>query len=130
MIFYLLPTAFSNTPQEFNASIYFPLLILFPLSITYAILRYRLLDVDRLLANVLTYILTTGVALMVFYGLVTALSLVIRQTIRPDNPLLVALYLLALVLGLTPCGGLFSVSLTGSSTVPGRLPPRVERSFE
>ena len=102
MIFYLLPTAFSNTPQEFNASIYFPLLILFPLSITYAILRYRLLDVDRLLANVLTYILTTGVALLVFYGLVTALSLVIRQTIRADNPLLVALYLLALVLGLTP----------------------------
>ena len=102
MIFYLLPTALSNTPQEFQASIYFPLLILLPLSITYAILRYRLLDVDRLLANVLTYTLTTGVALLVFYGLVTLLSLLIRQTVRPDNPLLVALYLLALVLGLSP----------------------------
>jgi PAS domain S-box-containing protein len=102
MIFYLLPTAFSNTPQEFYASIYFPLLILFPLSITYAILRYRLLDVDRLLGNALTYILTTGVALAAFYGLVTALSLLIRQTVRPDNPLLIALYLLALVLALSP----------------------------
>jgi PAS domain S-box-containing protein len=102
MVFYLLPTAFSNTPQEFNASIYFPLLILFPLSITYAILRYRLLDVDRLLGNVLTYTLTTGVVLLVFYGLVTALSLLIRQAVRPDNPLLIALYLLALVLGLSP----------------------------
>ena len=102
MIFYLLPTAFSRTPQEFNASIYFPLLILLPLSITYAILRYRLLDVDRVLANILTYMLTTGVTLAVFYGLVTLLSLAIRQTIRPDNPLLIALYLLALVLGLSP----------------------------
>ena len=102
VIFYLLPTAFSSTAQEFRASIYFPLLILFPLSITYAILRYRLLDVDRLLANILTYTLTTGVTLAVFYGLVTLLSLAIRQTVRSDNPLLMALYLLALVLGLSP----------------------------
>ena len=102
MIFYLLPTAFSNSPQEFYASIYFPLLIIFPLSITYAILRYRLLDVDRLLSNVFTYTLTTAVALTLFYGLITVLSLAIRQTVRPDNPLLIALYLLALVLGLSP----------------------------
>jgi adenylate cyclase len=102
VIFYLLPTAFSSSPQEFQASIYFPLLILFPLSITYAILRYRLLDVDRILANILTYTLTTGLALVVFYGLVTLLSLAIRQTVRPDNPLLIALYLLALVVGLSP----------------------------
>ncbi|HVM72235.1 MAG TPA: adenylate/guanylate cyclase domain-containing protein [Anaerolineales bacterium] len=102
MIFYLLPTAFSNSPQEFYASVYFPLLIIFPLSITYAILRYRLLDVDRLLAKVMTYVVTTTVALLVFYGLITALSLLIRQSIHPDNPLLIALYLLALVLGLSP----------------------------
>jgi PAS domain S-box-containing protein len=102
MFFYLLPTAFSSSAQGFRASIYFPLLILFPLSITYAILRYRLLDVDRVLANILTYTLTTGLTLAVFYGLVTLISLAIRQAFRPDNPLLMALYLLALVLGLTP----------------------------
>jgi PAS domain S-box-containing protein len=102
MIFYLLPTALSSTAQEFRASIYFPLLILLPLSITYAILRYRLLDVDRFLANVLTYTLMTGVVLLVFYGLLTLLSMIIRQTVRPDNPLVVALYLLILVLGLSP----------------------------
>jgi PAS domain S-box-containing protein len=102
MVLYFLPTAFTSTPQEFKASIYFPLLILLPLSIAYAILRYRLLDVDRFLANVLNYILMTGVVLLVFYSLVTLLSLIIRQTIRPDNPVVIALYLLALVLGLTP----------------------------
>ncbi len=102
MLFYLLPTAFSSAAQQFRASVYFPLLILFPLSITYAILRYRLLDVDRLLANILTYTLVTGVVLLVFYGLVTLISLLVRQAVRPDNPFLLALYLLLLVLGLSP----------------------------
>ncbi len=102
LIFYLLPTALSSNAQEFRASIYFPLLILLPLSITYAILRYRLLDVDRLLANVVTYTLITGVVLLVFYGLVTLISLLIRRTVNADNPVVIALYLLALVLGLTP----------------------------
>ncbi|HTX92123.1 MAG TPA: adenylate/guanylate cyclase domain-containing protein [Anaerolineales bacterium] len=102
MIFYLLPTALSSSPQEFQASIYFPLLILLPLSITYAILRYRLLDVDRVLANVLTYTLTTGIVLAVFLGLMALISFVIQQEVHADNPVLIAIYLLALVLGLSP----------------------------
>lgn len=102
LIFYLLPTVLSTSAQQFKASIYFPLLILLPLSITYAILRYRLLDVDRLLANLLTYTAMTGIVFLVFYGLVTLLSIIVSNTIRPDNPLVIAIYLLVLVLGLTP----------------------------
>ncbi|MBN2387039.1 MAG: PAS domain-containing protein [Anaerolineales bacterium] len=102
MVFFLLPTAFSSTPAEFRTAIYFPLLILLPLSITYAILRYRLLDVDRFLGKVLTYTMTTGAALLAFYGLVTALSLALQRSIPTDDPLLIALYLLLLVLGLMP----------------------------
>ena len=102
LVFYLLPTVLSSSAQEFRASIYFPLLIILPLSITYAILRYRLLDVDRLLANVLTYATTTGLVLVVFYGLIMLLSMVIRQVVEPNNPILIAMYLLALVLGLSP----------------------------
>jgi len=101
MIFYLLPTAFGVT-QEFRASLYFPLLILLPLSVTYAILRYRLLDVDRLFSRALTYTLTTMIALAAFYGLLTGISLLIRQTIEASNPIIIALYLLALVLGFMP----------------------------
>ena len=103
MIFYLIPTAFSSSAsQQFQAAIYFPLLILLPLSITYAILRYRLLDVDRILANVLTYTLTTAGALAVFYALMLLLSVFVQQRIRADNPLLIAVFLLLLVLGLSP----------------------------
>jgi len=101
MVFYLLPTAFGMT-QEFRASIYFPLLILLPLSVTYAILRYRLLDVDRLFSRALTYTLTTVVALVAFYGLLAGISLLIRQTVEASNPLVIAIYLLALVLGFMP----------------------------
>ncbi len=101
MFFYLLPTALGQ-PQEFHSSIYFPLMILLPFSITYAILRYRLLDLDRVLANVLAYVLTTGAAVMVFFGLVTVISLVINRAVQSDNPFLVALYLLLLVIGLLP----------------------------
>lgn len=101
MLFYLLPTAL-GAPQEFRASIYFPLLIILPLSITYAILRYRLLDVDRVLAKVLAYTVTTAAAVAIFFGLVTFLSVFINQTVQPDNPLLIAIYLLILVVGLSP----------------------------
>ncbi len=101
MLFYLLPTAL-GTPQEFRSSIYFPLLIVLPLSVTYAILRYRLLDVDRVFARVLSYAVTTGVAVAVFFGLLTLLSLVLQQTVQANDPMLVAIYLLALVVGLSP----------------------------
>ncbi|MEZ0395471.1 MAG: adenylate/guanylate cyclase domain-containing protein [Anaerolineales bacterium] len=102
MIFYLLPTAFSTSPQEFRSAIYFPLLILLPLSITYAILRYRLLDVDRVLGKALIYALTTAAALAAFYGLLNVFSYALRRTITADNPWLIALYLLLLVFGLMP----------------------------
>jgi PAS domain S-box-containing protein len=101
MLFYLLPTALGS-PQVFRASIYFPLLIILPLSITYAVLRFRLLDVDRVLANILAYTITTSVAVAVFFGLVMLLSLLVNRTIQPDNPLLIAIYLLVLVIGLSP----------------------------
>ena len=102
MIFYLIPTALSSQPPAFNAALYFPLLILLPLTVTYAILRYRLLDVDRILSQALTYTLMTAVALAIFYALLTLISFALQGAVRPDNPLLIALYLLLLVLGLSP----------------------------
>ncbi len=53
---YIAPLAFGIfTP--FYAWLIFPALIVFPLSITYAILRYRLLDVDRFFSRALAYLL-------------------------------------------------------------------------
>jgi len=102
LVLYLIPTALSVTPAVFRASIYFPLLVLLPLSVTYAILRYRLLDVDRFFSRALSYTLTMMLAFATFYGLLGLISLVIRDTIKPDDPMVVAIYLLALVAGLMP----------------------------
>jgi PAS domain S-box-containing protein len=102
MIFYLIPSAMSGQPPAFNAALYFPLLVLLPLTVTYAIVRYRLLDVDRILSKALTYTLVTALALAVFYLLMTLLTFALRWQVGADNSLLVAIYLLLLVLGLSP----------------------------
>ncbi len=87
---------------EFRAWIFFPPMILMPLSITYAVLRYRLLDVDRILSRLLAYLLTTAVALGAFYGLIALLSLLLQNMVHANDPLVIAGYLLLLAAGLMP----------------------------
>ena len=100
-LFYITPLAFGVfTP--FHAWLIFPALIIFPLSITYAILRYRLLDVDRFFSRALSYLLTLGLALAAFYGLLVLFSIFVEATLRASDPLVIAAYLLVLVVGLNP----------------------------
>jgi PAS domain S-box-containing protein len=87
---------------EFRAWLYFPPLVLFPLSISYAILRYRLLDVDAFLVRLLTYALMTVVVIAAFYALLAILSFVFEDAIRSNNPVVIAVFLFILVIGLTP----------------------------
>ena len=102
LMLYLLPIGFQGAVPEFRAELLFPPLILLPLSVTYAILRYRLLDVDRWLSRALTYVLTTGAALMIFFLLLTAASYIFQQTVQANDPFIVAGYLLVLVIGFQP----------------------------
>lgn len=102
LLLYLLPSTFGGQVPEFRSALYFPPLIFLPLSVTYAIVRYRLLDVDRILSRVLTYLITTAVVLGIFYALAAGLSFVVQRTVQPNDPMLIATYLLVLVLGLTP----------------------------
>jgi PAS domain S-box-containing protein len=103
-LYYIAPLAFGIF-TEFYAWLIFPALVIFPLSITYAILRYRLLDVDRFFSRALAYVLAVGAAFLVFYGLLTLLSLLLEQTVRASDPLVIAGYLLLLVIGFNPLRG-------------------------
>ena len=87
---------------EFRAWVFIPPMIIMPLSITYAILRYRLLDVDRILSRLLAYLLTMGVALGAFYGLIALLTLLMQDVMHATDPLVIAGYLLLLAVGLMP----------------------------
>ncbi len=104
-LYYIAPLAFGVFTQFF-AWLIFPALIIFPLSITYAIIRYRLLDVDRFFSGALTYLLTLSVALAAFYALLALLSLSLQRVIRATDPLIIAAYMLLLVIGLNPVRGL------------------------
>ena len=92
----------SGQATQFRASIFFPPMIIMPLSITYAILRFRLLDVDRILSRLLAYLLTTAVALGAFYGLIALLSVLLQDAMKATDPLVIAVYLLLLAAVLIP----------------------------
>ena len=102
LILYLIPVVFGPGIPEFQGAFFFPMLVFLPLSVTYAIVRYRLLDVDRIFSRALTYLLTMGVALGTFYGLIALISYLIEQSIRADNPLVIGLFLVILAVGLIP----------------------------
>ena len=56
------------------------LLLLIPLSIGFAILRYRLYDLDRIVSRTVSYAAVSGVLIATYVGLVTGVSRLI-----PDN---------------------------------------------
>jgi signal transduction histidine kinase len=81
--------------------VFFPL-ALFPASITYAILRYRLLNLDLVLNHSLVYL---GLTLLVTGAYFTAVSLVgwlFQTSAAADDPILLALFVLALLFFLGP----------------------------
>ncbi|MBI5935227.1 MAG: PAS domain S-box protein [Chloroflexi bacterium] len=99
---YLIPIVFSSSIPEFQGGFFFPMLVFLPLSVTYAIVRYRLLDVDRIFSRALAYLLTMGIALGTFYGLIALISYLIEESIGADNPLVIGLFLVILAVGLIP----------------------------
>ncbi|MEW6404149.1 MAG: adenylate/guanylate cyclase domain-containing protein [Chloroflexota bacterium] len=96
---------------QFHAWLYFPPLVLFPLSVSYAILRYRLLDVDAVLVRVLTYVLMTVVVIVTFYALLAALAFIFGGAIAANNPLVIAAYLFILGVGLTPLRNIIQTAI-------------------
>jgi len=92
----------SGHATAFRALVVFPPMLIMPLSITYAILRFRLLDVDRILSRLLTYLLTMAVALGAFYGLIALLSVLLQSAMQATDPLVIALFLLLLTTFLIP----------------------------
>ncbi|GAB4495449.1 MAG: hypothetical protein OHK0052_02950 [Anaerolineales bacterium] len=98
---YFLPIAFGFVPV-FRPILYLPTLVLLPISVGYAILRYRLMDVDRWLGDALVYTLTTAGGLALFYVFLALASLIIQSQVNVTDPLFVALFLVLMVLALNP----------------------------
>jgi hypothetical protein len=72
------------------------LLLLFPLSIGFAILRSRLLDIDMLINRTLVYGPLTVILMVVYVGLVIGLQALLRGIISHDNSVAIVISTLAI----------------------------------
>jgi signal transduction histidine kinase len=76
--------------------------VVFPVAVTYALLRYRLLEVDTAMKQVLAYAGVGALAILAYGLIVTGLSLLTGTALRATDPLLLGLYVFAFTLALAP----------------------------
>lgn len=85
----------------FSPFLLFPLAF-FPISVAYAILRYRLLNTDYIFSRAVLYALLTILAVSGYALLVSGLSLILGDRITANNPLVIGLMVFILALSLNP----------------------------
>jgi hypothetical protein len=88
-LLYFLPTVSGPEPAHFMPLVCFPTLVVFPLSVAYSIIRYRVAELARFLNRQVAYGLTTTAAVVVYLGLLAVLSALAGQRVVADDPLLV-----------------------------------------
>ena len=93
---WILSTSYSGGTLTFVI----PWLALFPLSIAYAILRYRLFDINLVVSRGVVYALLSVTVVGAYFLLLYLVSLVFGVTLQANDPLLlgVCVFLLALLL--------------------------------
>jgi len=85
-------------PQVF----FIPMLVVYPLSIGYTIIRYRLLDVDVVLRRGLTYTLMAVLFVGAFALVVVALTSTLGITLGLNNPILMAVFIVVIIIVFDP----------------------------
>jgi len=86
---------------QFSPYLFFPV-ILFPLTIGYTILRYRLVRTDMLIRQGLVYSILTVFAVIGYASLVSGFSLVFKEAMPVNNPLVIGGMIFVLAIGLDP----------------------------
>ena len=92
----------ANHPEvSFSPYLLLPLAI-FPMAVAYAILRYRLLNTDFMLSRIVIYALLTAIAVGGYALIVSGLSLIFADTLKPASPLITGLVVFILAILLNP----------------------------
>ncbi|MCC7361017.1 MAG: GAF domain-containing protein [Anaerolineales bacterium] len=102
LILWSLQPLFVADTRPLNAALDLPLLVIFPVAVAYALVRYRLLDTDYVTTQLLIY---AGVAVLALTGyglLLLGLSLLLGTALPANNPLLLAALVFALVAVFNP----------------------------
>jgi signal transduction histidine kinase len=77
-------------------------LVVFPVAIAYATLRYRLLDLDIVFNRSVVYVLLTLLITLVYFAIVSLLGVLFQDTFLFRSPLILALFVIILVIFLEP----------------------------
>ncbi len=105
----------AGLPTNVVPWIYLLPLIVFPLAIAYAIMRYGALDIDRVVSRSVGYMVLTGSVVGIYFLLINGLGLALHSTVRADSPWIVAGFILVIAVVLDP--------------LRARLQERVDRFF-
>ena len=94
-------TSFVRIPSDFNILYALPM-VFFPLSIAYAIIRYRLLDMDRIVRQGIVYLLLTGLVALLTVVLMNVTGFLLGSAISPSSPIAIAILTTSLVVLFNP----------------------------
>lgn len=87
--------ALFNPTTPFDPLVYLPSLVLFPVSIAIAMVRYNLLNIDRFITGGLTYIIMGSAAALLYFGLLAGLSVLLQTQISlVNNPVALIVFVL------------------------------------
>lgn len=95
--------ASSGAPLTWSAiiTILIPMVV-FPITLSYAMLRYRLLDLDLVFNNSVAYTLLTLLVTVVYFLIVSVLGALLQDYFLFRNPLVLAIFVVILVISLEP----------------------------
>lgn len=103
---YAYPPSAPSAERVVRVLVATPVILLFsslvPVSVAFAILRYRLFDIDRLINRALVYGLLTGLLALLYFAAVVMLQAVFGSLGLGRSPLAVVLSTLAIAAGFAP----------------------------
>ncbi len=85
-----------------DPTFYLPPIILFPLFVGYTIIRYRLLDINVVLRQAITYGLLTGALVLIFAAVAGLLGALLGPLFEADNPFFLAIMVILLTMVFNP----------------------------
>ncbi len=78
----------------FSPSLILPWMILFPLSIAYAILRYRLLNINTVFSQGVVYVLLSAIIVSSYFFLLYLINQVLGLKLQASNPISLGIFIL------------------------------------
>ncbi|MFQ5626928.1 MAG: PAS domain-containing protein, partial [Methyloligellaceae bacterium] len=104
-ILYFLVSRTFHYPTLFNVSIYFPPFVALPLMTAYAIVRYRALKTDFVVARVFLYLTLVAIVGLFYAALVTLPAALSGADLSGNNPFFIVTFIVIVVVLMGPIRG-------------------------